>query len=232
VTTGYENLAPIRYRPIEGWPGKLRTDRERVHSPFSARWERTTALLFHELRQIGAHGIVLQVAIGHGEIRADGIPYARARPDHPGIILSFTHPRVGPLAYPCDRYRDWRDNLRAVALTLEKLRAVDRYGVASLAEQYRGWQALPAPGAPLFPTVDAAAQWLAAAATEAGLPIGPEELLDFGGPWLQDAYRIAAKSRHPDVNGGDRGPWDQLAAAHRMIQQHLQREEATRPSST
>lgn len=41
-------------------------------------------------------------------------------------------------------YDDWRDNLRAVALSLEALRAVDRYGVSRRGEQYRGWQALEA----------------------------------------------------------------------------------------
>jgi len=49
---------------------------------------------------------------------------------------------------PCDSFRDWEANLRAIALSLEHLRAVDRYGVTTEEEeQYTGWLRLPAAGA-------------------------------------------------------------------------------------
>jgi hypothetical protein len=34
----------------------------------------------------------------------------------------------------------WQDNLRAVALGLEALRRVERYGIAQRGEQYAGWR--------------------------------------------------------------------------------------------
>src|SRR5688572_5904821 len=52
------------------------------------------------------------------------------------------------MAFPCDRYHEWEANLRAIALTLEQLRAVKRYGATSeKREQYTGWLRLPAAGA-------------------------------------------------------------------------------------
>lgn len=50
----------------------------------------------------------------------------------------------GPLAYATGEFDDWRDNLRAIALSLEALRAVDRYGVSKRGEQYRGWRQISA----------------------------------------------------------------------------------------
>ena len=48
----------------------------------------------------------------------------------------------GPLQYATDTFTSWQDNLRAIALSLEALRAVNRYGVSRHGEQYRGWRQL------------------------------------------------------------------------------------------
>jgi len=47
------------------------------------------------------------------------------------------------LGYATAEYDDWQDNLRAIALAMEALRAVDRYGVSKRGEQYQGWKQLP-----------------------------------------------------------------------------------------
>jgi hypothetical protein len=39
----------------------------------------------------------------------------------------------------------WTDNVHAIALTLERLRLADLYGVTSRGEQYAGWKMLPGP---------------------------------------------------------------------------------------
>lgn len=81
--------------------------------------------------------------------RQDGRPRAGARTDHPGIVLAFTarnidgHPE---LRYASDRFTTWQENLRAVALGLEALRKLERYGIASRGQQYAGWKELEAPG--------------------------------------------------------------------------------------
>lgn len=77
------------------------------------------------------------------EIRLDGRPRANARPRTPAVRISFES-RHGSLTYATDRFDDWRDNLRAIALSLEALRAVDRYGVNKGGEQYLGFMALGA----------------------------------------------------------------------------------------
>jgi hypothetical protein len=101
------------------------------------------ALLARELRQLGAKNIVVQAAVTDADIRLDGKLRANAYPEHPGVILTFDS-KFGPLSYPCDRFTTYQDNLRAIALALEALRKVDRYGVTKRGEQYTGWKAIPA----------------------------------------------------------------------------------------
>lgn len=127
-------------RPIVLWPEP--ETRSRKRSPFSATYSETKALLCREVHHLGATSAVLQLAVTEADLRLDGDLRASARPTHPGVIVSFES-RHGSLRYACDTYLSWQDNVRAIALTLEKLRAVDRYGAAKGGEQYRGWKSLP-----------------------------------------------------------------------------------------
>lgn len=131
----------LTMRPIERWPGVLTPDYERQRSPFMAPWSTTMKDLRRELGQLEASSIVLQIALREDDFRIDGLPRSRAAAEHPGVILSFDS-KWGPLQYATDTYRSWEANVRAIALAMEALRAVDRYGVSKSGEQYRGWRQL------------------------------------------------------------------------------------------
>jgi hypothetical protein len=113
---------------------------------FKATWLQTLDLLEYELGKLRAKDIVIQIEDPEGikGIRNDGSfrmisqSYFTSRA---GVILTFESPK-GSISMPCDRYEDWKDNVRALALSLEALRAVDRYGVTRGNEQYRGWARL------------------------------------------------------------------------------------------
>lgn len=128
-------------RPIDWWPHQ--ETRSRRRSPFDSSLTATRSLLYRECRQLGATSAVIQIAVGEEDIRRDGFLRAAARPSHPGVIVSFRS-RHGDLEYATDVFDRWEDNLRAIALGLEALRRVDRYGIAKRGEQYRGWQQLAA----------------------------------------------------------------------------------------
>jgi hypothetical protein len=132
----------LQCRPIDKWPGQSTKARKR--SQFSATYGDTMNLVAAELGHLKAKAVVLLMALKAEDIRNDGRPRANARPSHPGVILAFDTPR-GQMRFPCDRFDLWEDNLRAIALSLEALRKVDRYGVTKRAEQYTAWQALPPP---------------------------------------------------------------------------------------
>ncbi|MGE2733809.1 molecular chaperone DnaJ [Mycolicibacterium vaccae] len=204
-------------RPLDGWPGRRTPDHERKPAPFEAKFSSTIELLNRELRALGPYGLrsvdstywypksVLQIAVRDRDFRIDGMPRANATPEHPGIILNVEPKGRPPLSFPCDTFTHWHANLRAVALTLEALRKIDRYGVTQTGQQYRGWQALPEKASVRAFTVDDAEQFLRSMAGEEG------DGLDIG--TLQQAYRRAARVTHPDRNNGDRSRWNLVEAA-------------------
>lgn len=130
-------------RPLTTWPGDLTPAHKRKDSQFAAPLATTVALLTRELRCLGARHPVLEVAIPAEQWRLDGRPRAQAKAEHPGVVLSLPATNVGPLRYATDIFTTWQDNLRAIALSLEALRKVDRYGVTRRGEQYQGFRALP-----------------------------------------------------------------------------------------
>lgn len=180
----------FQFRPIEGWPGRHTPVTQRKRAQFKATYPQTLALLERELGYLKAKHVVLQVALDESQIRLDGLPYAKARPRHSGVILAFES-KHGPLSYPCDTYDHWESNLRAIALGLEALRAVDRYGVTKTGAQYRGWQRLDAPE-PLDP----------AEFVSRGTGFSAEEVR-LSPVVRQEAYRVRAKKLHPDAGGSN-----------------------------
>jgi hypothetical protein len=136
-------MIDCRFKPISAWPSKPTPDWARYRSPFKAGWQQTLDLLERELNYLKATNISIEGFFHSSQIRNDGWPKSSARPNQPGVILSFDVKR-GRMAMPCDRYRDWEANLRAIALTLERLRSVERYGITTeQQEQYTGWLKLP-----------------------------------------------------------------------------------------
>jgi hypothetical protein len=134
------------FRPLHQWPNPRIAHKA---AQFKAGWLNTLDMLEHELGKLRAHDIVIQIEDPEGikGIRNDGsyrIVSKSHYPNKAGVILTFESPK-GSISMPCDRYDDWQDNLRAIALSLEALRPVDRYGVTRGNEQYRGWAQIEPP---------------------------------------------------------------------------------------
>ena len=219
------------FRPIQTWPGEHTNPRK--PSPFDphTNWSATLVILEKELRALGVHEAVLQVdSPNERDFRLDGQLRADVKLRSPAVILAFETNRHGKLSYPCDRFdkmwsgqrlEGWQANVRAVALALEALRKVDRYGIANTGQQYTGWKAIgagvPMPAATM--TVEEAARFIV---THADLPLlGPDDI-----PWekiivedstsLTQAFRQAAKRLHPDV-GGNAADFRRLTEALELL---------------
>lgn len=185
-----------KYVPIVTWPGA--PTKNRRESLFRAKYGDTLELLDRELEKLRATEIVLQVALEPREIRLDGKPRADAKPSHPGIILTFKT-KDGPHSFPCDTYTTWKDNLRAIALTLEHLRAIDRFGVTKRGEQYAGWKQLPPAGREMTGmSIEAASQILA---RHAHSDESCDDILA-SSVCRESAYKKAVIRTHPDKTGG------------------------------
>lgn len=212
--------AGMTLRPITTWPREQTRSRQR--SKFSAPWTATLELLDRELFHLGKGNrradSVLQIAMREQDFRkTDGMPRANAIPDHPGVILNIDGSK-GPMSMPCDKFDRWQDNLRAIALSLEALRKVDRYGTTPGNEQYRGWLAIEAQPAGMGR--DAACTFLASVAY-------PNEDLAHQAEWApriatdpdigRSTLRQAMGKAHPDRHGGDQTLWDCVEQAAMVL---------------
>lgn len=212
-------MLQYQFRPIDVWPG-TKTSRP-VSSRFKAGWTATLDLLERELKHLAARDIVIQAFVHLSQVRNDGMLRADAKPFQHGVILAFQS-KHGPLKYPCDSYDYWQDNVRAIALALEALRTVDRYGVTKRAEQYRGWTALPppegvisAPGPVATMTKDEAIRFLAEICEYNAERIAAAILRN---PGDADVFvRQAAAKTHPD-RGGDPEKFKKVMRAKAVLE--------------
>lgn len=172
------------------------------YSQFSASWSSTLDLLDRELRHLGVRDeFVMQIDVTEVDLKLNGELRANARPASAAAAISIDTRARGALLFVCGKFPHWQENVRAIALGLEALRKVDRYGITQASEQYRGFGALP-PGTPMPAakmTVEEAARLLAEQANMAsGNDMNAADVMSDGGEF---AYRTAAKVLHPDVGG-------------------------------
>jgi len=202
----------LEYRVVplpDMWPGVVTINRKR--SPFGVNWSSTMRLLEAEVRALRGREVTLALAVRADQIRADGGVYAKARIQDPSVILSLTA-GADRLSFPCDRFAWWEDNVRAIALAMEALRKVDRYGVQS-GRQYQGFKALPASTEAL--------DWHSASlilVEHAGVDAIPAPLTD--ADWRNVVRRARART-HPDKNGNSADDFHRVQAAAAVIGERL-----------
>lgn len=135
------------FRPLPVWPHK--PSERRRYSQFKASYAKTIKLLSDEVAHLEGEDVTIGVGLTERDIRRDGGVRANARSMvHPGVEISFKS-KHGPLTYATDEFTEWEDNLRAIALSLVALRAVDRYGVSKRGQQYAGYALLAAGDDPI-----------------------------------------------------------------------------------
>lgn len=116
---------------------------------------------------------------------------SRRDPTDPGVAFYFALDGR-PHVLACDRWDTVADNIAAIAAHIEALRGQERWGVADLRQAFAGHVALPA----------ADPWWKILEVTR-----------DASIEQINRAYRVKARTAHPDA-GGDRAAWDRLAAAY------------------
>jgi hypothetical protein len=163
----------------------------------------------------------IQADVTERDIRIDGHLRADASPRSSRVIIG-AHTKHGPISLPCDTYDDWQDNIRAIALALEALRKVDRYGVTKRGEQYRGLKQITAGDGPIN-SEEAAAFIVKHCHPEAdrSQQFKASDVVLFEDAF-ESCYRDAAKRLHPDVAGEAARPeWDKLQRAAAILRDHF-----------
>ncbi|GHH57602.1 molecular chaperone DnaJ [Lentzea cavernae] len=192
--------------PLGTWGREVTRNRRPAHT-FRVSWSNTLELLTSEIEMLGVRGVIaVRIDVQRADIRLDGMIRARARAGFPGVVVSFES-RFGPLSYATDAYDTWQANVRAIALSLQALRAVDRYGVSRSGEQYAGWRAIESSKATSeFASADDALRWLEEVVAEPGIRS------------RKNLVRLAALKCHPDQRDGDRTMWNRYETARKLVE--------------
>lgn len=202
-----------------------------IDSRFTVTWSGCLELLERELGFLDATNLVIECDVREQDLRLDGMIRSNARAASPAVRVAFDS-NVGPLTYATDAFRrpswrrggmqeDWQHNVYAIALSLEALRKVDRYGVTKRGEQYTGFKAIGAGRA--MPTSRMTRE--AAAELLDRIAIGPDQQPDDDAvprmladqALAKSAHRSARAQAHPDRHGGDRTLWDQVEQAAAVL---------------
>lgn len=178
-----------------GWPQTKNPQRSR----FEVTQTTATSDVLAEVQRMGGHYVVISTNL---PLRRDGLPYGNARePVDSGVAVYF---QLGAkqMVFACDRWDRVRDNMRAIAKTIEALRGIERWGASDMMERaLSAFEALPAPS------------WkrdLMFAEHEA--PTWDE---------IEARYRQMAKRFHPDVPGGDAEKFKLITAAKDAARREL-----------
>lgn len=180
------------------WPiGEPRATR-RVRGKFEVQFGRARDELLRELRLLGARDVVISSNV---PTRRDGLPYADApkRLSDPGVAVYWTAERWDaaakryvrtPFVMACDKYDSPVANIRALGLSVEAIRSLERHGTRQLRDRaFSGFAALPAVASPPSRSV----WWRVLGLSEQ--PVTEDE--------VNTAYRARAKHCHPDHGGSD-----------------------------
>jgi hypothetical protein len=131
------------WSPLPVWPYPPRPSQV---DRFDSTWDATLDKLELEISRVDGDDVVIGVVASADAISMSGALRYRSKVTYPGAEVSFFK-GAGRVTFHTDAYGSLQSNLRAIALGLEALRAVDRYGITSSGEQYAGFAAL-GPGGP------------------------------------------------------------------------------------
>lgn len=150
---------------------------------------RVRQLLADEMRKMGVSNYVISSNIA---IRNDGLPYSNQKaPDDPGVVLYFTR-KGKDIAISCDKWMHLDSNLRAIGLTVEAIRGMERWGTEEMVDRaFTGFAALPEN---VIVTPYTARAWYEV--LEVSPNASPET--------IKAAYKSMLHKVHPDKGGSQR----------------------------
>lgn len=159
-----------------------------------------------ECTRLGAVGALLSTDV---ELRLDGRPRSNQDPADPGAAVYFKL-NGASRCLACDKWDRVADNIAALAAHIDALRRIDRYGVGTLDQAFRGYTALQ-------PAV--VEWWLVLSVPRTAT-------------WAQidAAFTALAKQHHPD-KGGDHETMAKLTQARELARQELQERSTGRASA-
>lgn len=221
-------MAFYQHKAIDEWPRKRVTGKK---SQFDSKWSATLEVLQRELKHMrGVRWATVTLKTFHraDQVRNDGMLRADVtQPSYPGVILEFDVAEMvkrngewetvsRKMQFICDTYNQWKDNVRAIALGMEALRSVERYGITSeKGEQYEGFKEKALPPSIVLGQSMTFADAQAFIIHKGG---GVSGSID-NAQQLDAMFRQAAARCHPD-RGGNHEDMSKLNLAREVLKAH------------
>jgi hypothetical protein len=139
---------PTEAFPLQ-WPNGRPRAKRRERAVFKVTMGRSLRDIQAEVRMLGGQNLVISTNM---PLRMDGLPTTAKRIiADPGAAAYFVY-KGRAVCFACDRWEALEDNLRAISLTINALRGIDRWGTGDMvAAAFTGFTALPAPAAEDLP---------------------------------------------------------------------------------
>lgn len=187
------------------WPiGYKRTPAaDRVKSRFSQTFDRAQRSLHLEVERLRATDLVISTNLRY---RNDGMLYASEigrRIDDPGVAIYFKY-KGKQISMCCDKYLLIWENIFALAMGIEAIRGMERWGVSEFLDRaFTGFTAIPERTGLSFWGI---------------LGLDPTKDTDV----IRKAYYAEAKKNHPD-QGGDPQIFGAIADAYRLALEYSEK---------
>lgn len=153
--------------------------------------------LMRELKRMGARDIVLSTNVA---LKQDGLPYAdysKKGIKDKGCAVYFTIDRE-PMTLCCDKWNNLEANVRAISMSIDAMRSLDRWGVSEILKRvFTGFKAIPE-------KVEVKAWWKV-------LGVNARASKDD----IKKAYWRLAKTAHPDT-GGNVAEFNRISEAYQF----------------
>jgi hypothetical protein len=177
----------------DGWP----RSKTQKNSPFKTPTDKARKKLLAEVALMGGTNVVLSTNV---PLRTDGQMRADREPVDAGVAIYFQRDGKG-MVFACDTYDSVRENIHALGLTIEALRGIERWGATEMMERaFSGFKQLAAEN-------EGPSWWDT-------LCVEPHASVDD----IERAFKVAARSAHPDSPGGSH---DRMAALNLAREQGL-----------
>ncbi len=182
------------------WPLGYEVSKTRSDSAFKMTAEKARKELLKEIESLS--GDKNPVISSNVPLRKDGAMYADMANDkikEPGVAIYFLFNNV-PTAIACDKWLTPAENLRALALTINAMRGMDRWGCSEILKRsFTGFLAIPES------TSNTNSFW-----ETLGLRNQPGDI-----DAVERHYKMKSKEVHPDVPGGSTEAFQQLQEAYK-----------------
>ena len=175
------------------WPSGWRRTKTPEESKFDTPATKAHALLTGEIGRMGGERLIISTNV---PLRQDGVMRMDREPVDAGVAVYFT---MGgkPMVFACDKYDIVRDNILAIAKTIEALRGIQRWGASDMMERaFSGFKALSSESATKF-------EWWTV------MELDKNSSLE----QIEARFRELAKIYHPDRPTGSHSAMAQLTQA-------------------